>query len=251
MKNTAKRLKEGERATAKQWYSDTIRNGDLMVTGNDWEYNMIQAEQAGTEWLQGRRFGLLDVARFFGVPADLIDAAVSGQSVTYANITQRNVQFLIMHLGPTVTRREKNLTKLLPTPRYCKLNRDALLAMDPETRQRVIRSRLETWQTTNSEARRLDNLPPLSPAERAEMIDIYGRPFASGVLPGSMGSPTTEDSDTIKEGMYPKQAAPAPASPAGPPESDQGAPKQSNGHAPIHQLVAPGPARLRSKGESS
>jgi len=35
-------------------YHDTIQNGDLMVTGNRLGYNMIQAEQAGMEWLEGR-----------------------------------------------------------------------------------------------------------------------------------------------------------------------------------------------------
>lgn len=183
MKHTTKRLNGPERDQAKQWYQDTIRNGDLMVTGNDWEYNMIQAEQAGMEWLQGRRFGLLDVSRFLGVPADLIDAAVSGQSVTYANITQRNLQFLIMNLGPAVIRREKNLTKLLPQPRYCKLNTKALLRMDPAAQQEIFRSQLETWQMTNTEVRALDDKPALTPAERKEMRELYGRPAASGQVP--------------------------------------------------------------------
>jgi HK97 family phage portal protein len=183
MKHTTKRLDAAERDTAKQWYQDTIRNGDLMVTGNDWEYNMIQSEQAGMEWLNGRRFGLLDIARFFGIPADMIDAAVSGQSVTYANITQRNLQFLIMNLGPIVARREKNLTKLLPTPRYMKFNTNALLRMDPENQQQILRSKLETWQITNAEARELEDRRKLQPEQVAEMVKLYGRPVASGQLP--------------------------------------------------------------------
>jgi phage portal protein BeeE len=216
MKNTRKKLEDVERNAAKGWYHDTIRNGDLMVTGYDWEYNMIQAEQAGMEWLMGRQAGLLDVSRFFGVPADLIDAAVSGQSITYANITQRNLQFLIMNLGPAVIRREKNLSKLLPAPRYVKLNTDALLRMDPAARQALIRDRIETWQITNTEARALDESGPLTPEQRAEMIDIYGRPNAAArTLPLEMGSPTTDDAKTLAEGKYPPPPPPpAPAPPA-------------------------------------
>lgn len=191
MKNTVKRLGETERDSAKQWYHDTIRNGDLMVTGNDWEYNMIQAEQAGMEWLEGRRFGLGDIARFFAVPSDLIDAAVSGQSITYANISQRNLEFLIIHLGPAIARREDKLTQLLPQPRYVKLNTDALLRLDPQTRQQVIRSQIETWQMTNSEARLLDDKAPLSKADIDEMTEIYGKPKASGA-----GSPTPGEAQT-------------------------------------------------------
>jgi HK97 family phage portal protein len=191
MKNTVKRLKDDERDSAKQWYRDTIQNGDLMVTGNDWEYNMIQAEQAGMEWLEGRRFGLGDIARYFAVPSDLIDAAVSGQSITYANISQRNLEFLIIHLGPAINRREESLTNLLPQPRYVKLNTDALLRLDPISRQQLIRSQIETWQTTNAEARLLDDKPPLTDAQIAEMTAIYGKPKASGA-----GQPTPGEAET-------------------------------------------------------
>jgi HK97 family phage portal protein len=178
MRNTTKLLQNDAREDAKQWYEDTVRNGDLMVTGKDWEYNMIQAENAGMEWIEGRKYSQTDISRFFGVPADLIDAAVAGSAVTYANISQRNLQFLIMNLGPVVKRREKNLSKLLPTPRYVKLNTDALLRMDPLSRQQIIRSRIETWTLTNSEARALDNLPPLSPGDLTEMQGIYGAALA-------------------------------------------------------------------------
>jgi|SRR5882757_178610 len=192
MKNTVKRLGDIERDSAKQWYHDTIQNGDLMVTGNDWEYNMIQAEQAGMEWLEGRRFGLGDIARFFAVPSDIIDAAVSGQSITYANISQRNLEFLIIHLGPGINRREEALTNLLPAPRYVKLNTDALLRLDPISRQQLIRSQIETWQSTNTEARLLDDKGPLTPEQVKEMTEIYGKPKASGA-----GPPTPGEAETV------------------------------------------------------
>jgi HK97 family phage portal protein len=220
MKNTVKRLGDTERDAAKQWYHDTIQNGDLMVTGNDWEYNMIQAEQAGMEWLEGRRFGLGDIARFFGVPSDLIDAAVSGQSITYANITQRNLEFLIMHLGPAVIRREKKLSQLLPQPRYVKLNTDALLRMDPQTRQQMLRSQLETWQITNDEARDLDNRAPLSDKDIERMTEIYGKPKASGAGPPTPGEAQTDPSlapggaDPGSAPAAPGTAAPAQPAPA-------------------------------------
>ena len=102
--------------------------------GKDYEYDMVQANVAGTEWIEGRRFGLADIARFFQCPADLIDAAVSAPgTLTYASISQRNLQFLIMQLGPAVIRRQNKLSNLLPAPRYVKINTKALLQLDPET----------------------------------------------------------------------------------------------------------------------
>jgi len=191
MRNTAKRLGPNEIATAKQWYSDTVLNGDLLVTGNDWEYDFIQAQNAGMEFIEGRKLSEAAVCRYFDTPADLVDVqASSGGSITYANITQRNLQFLIYHLGPAVVRREVALSRLLPRPRYVKLNTDALLRMDPEMRQQVIRSRVDSWQLTNTEARELDNKPALTPAQRAEMVEIYGAP-KKPVVAGA-GAPSSE-----------------------------------------------------------
>lgn len=185
MRNIRKVLQNEEREDAKSWYKDTVLNGDLMVTGKDWEYNMIQAETAGLEWLEGRRFSVTEICRFLSVPPEMVHGAVSGESVTYANVTQANLQFLIMHLAPAVIRREFWLSRLLPTPRYVKLNTDALLRMDPLTRQQLLRSQLEGWQITNTEARGLDNRAPLSTADLDEMTEIYGSPKISGSKGGS------------------------------------------------------------------
>jgi len=214
MRNTKKRLQDTERDSAKTWYNDTVRNGDLMVTGADWEYNMIQAETAGLEWLEGRRFGVAEICRFLSVPPEMVHGAVSGTSVTYANVTQANLQFLIMHLAPAVIRRERALSKLLPMPRYVKLNTDALLRMDPKSRQDILRSRLEAWQITNSEARALDNLPPLSAADKTEMTEIYGKPKIAGgggAAPGTGQEPAdgggSEDEPAVPaEGWTPAEA---------------------------------------------
>lgn len=192
MRNTAKRLQANDIVTTKQWYRDVVNNGDLLVTGNDWEYHMIQAETAGTEFIHGRNLTDTAICRFFDTPGDLVDVGTAGSSITYANITQRLLEYLILRLGPAVIRREKELTKLLPTPRYVKLNTDALLRMDPETRQKVLASRIDSRLLANSEARALDNNPPLTAAQIAEMEQIYGPPKAKSIAAAPNGSSTTE-----------------------------------------------------------
>ncbi len=197
MRNIAKRLEPDEISTAKQWYRDVVNNGDVMVTGNDWEFHMLQAETAGMEFIEGRKLTDAAICRFFDTPGDLVDVATNGSSITYANITQRLLEHLILRLGPAVIRREKELTKLLPTPRYVKLTTDALLRMDPETRQKVLRSRIESRLLTNTEARALDNNPPLTDAQRQEFIDIYGPPKSSGA--GTTPSDSTDPEPAAAE----------------------------------------------------
>ncbi len=185
MRNLAKRLDGDEIAQAKQWYRDVVQNGDLLVTGNDWEYGMIQAQTAGIEFIEGRHMAALDVCRFFDTPGDLVDVSAKGSSITYANITQRLLEYLILRLGPAVIRREKELTKLLPTPRYVKMNTKALLRLDPETQQKVIRSQVESRLLANAEARGLDNRQPLTAEQKAEFIEIYGPPKSAAAKPGN------------------------------------------------------------------
>jgi HK97 family phage portal protein len=179
-KNTARTLQPGEAVALKQRYRETLDHGDLLVTGRDWDYNPLQAEKMGMEWLEGRKYGLADICRFLGVPADMVEAAVSaGGSVRYENITSRHLDFLILHLGPAVSRREKNLTKLLSAPRFVKLNTDALLRMDPEKRAQMMDEAIEHRRMTVTEARELDNRPPLTPEQEAEFVRLFGAPRAS------------------------------------------------------------------------
>ncbi|SCL43173.1 phage portal protein, HK97 family [Micromonospora pallida] len=174
--NTAKTINKTEAQIAKDHYRAAVTSGDLFVHGKDWEYKPIQTVANDTQFLESRQFGLTDISRFFGCPADLIDAAVSTGSITYATITQRNLQFLIMNLGPAVTRRETALGRLVPGTRYVKLNRSALLAMDPQARAETIKTRLDSRQLTPSEGRALDDRPPLTDADLAEFAAVYGAP---------------------------------------------------------------------------
>lgn len=177
LKNTAKVINKQEADVAKAAFQAAVANGDLFVHGNDWEYKPIQSVAADASFIEARQFGLTDISRFFGVPADLIDAATSGSSVTYASITQRNLQFLIMHLGPAITRRETALTRgLTPGPRYVKLNRSALLAMDPEARARTVQIQINSRTLAPSEARELDDRPPFTDAQANEFDRLFGTP---------------------------------------------------------------------------
>ncbi|MEV0963269.1 phage portal protein [Streptomyces sp. NPDC049910] len=174
LKNTAKTIDPDTADETKRRFKAATQNQDLFVTGNDWEYKMIQAEAAGADWIEAKRYGIGDIARFFDCPGDLIDAATSGSSITYANMTQRNLQFLVMNLGPAVIRRENALSRLTSRPRFVKLNTDALLRMDPQTRAAVLRTQIESRQLAPSEARELEDRPPFTESQMAEFDRLFG-----------------------------------------------------------------------------
>jgi HK97 family phage portal protein len=184
LKNNAKTIDKTQAREAKEAFRAAVENGDVFVHGVDWEYSPVQAVAAQAQFIEARQFGLGDIARFFGVPGDLIDAAVSGSSVTYANISQRNLQFLIMNLGPAVGRREDTFSrKLVSNPRQVKLNTDAMLRMDPETRARVIGEQITSRTLTPSEGRALDDRAPLTEDQYAEFDRLFGSRVATMPTP--------------------------------------------------------------------
>jgi HK97 family phage portal protein len=177
LRNNAKTVTQAQAEEIKDRFKAAVAGRDIFVTGMDWEYQMIQAEQAGSGWLEAKDFGIGDVARFFDVPGDVIDAAVrTGGNINYANVVERNLQLLILHLGPTVVRRENALTRLLPVPRYVKLNTDSLLRMDPKARAEQFALQIDSRTLAPSEARAKEDRPPFTESQLAEFDRLFGAP---------------------------------------------------------------------------
>ncbi|WP_414943315.1 phage portal protein [Amycolatopsis sp. cmx-11-32] len=176
LRNTEKTVSPVEATAIKQRFKASVAGRDLFVHGKDWEYKPIQAMASDANFLQVQQFGIVDIARFFGCPADVIDGAVATGSITYASISQRNLQLLIMNIGPAVFRRESALSDLLPRPRFVKLNSDALLRMDPQTRAEVLGKQIATRQLAPSEARALENRMPFTDEQLAEFDRLFGNP---------------------------------------------------------------------------
>lgn len=159
--------------TAKARFKEATRNRDIFVTGSDWEWAAGAADASQAAFLEQMKYGVTDVCRFFGVPADMIDAEGSSSSITYANVTQRNLQLLVMNLGPAIVRREVALSNLLPRPRYVKLNTDAILRMDPASVTANLVAQVDARLRTVTEAREVLNLAPYTPEQEAEFTRLF------------------------------------------------------------------------------
>lgn len=170
LKNTHQTLDGAEAEKVKDRYNRSVRNGEVFVTGSDWEYEMMGAKASESGFLEAVNASSGDMCRFLGVPGDMVDVNEKTGSITYASITQRNLQLLIMNLGPAVTRRERALSRLLPQPRYVKLNTDAVvLRMDPGQRAELNKVLIDSHQRAPSEVREKDDLPPFTPEQIAEI----------------------------------------------------------------------------------
>jgi HK97 family phage portal protein len=177
--------------TAKDRFKLAVAGRDVFVTGADWEWIPAAMDAASAGFLEERQYGLSDIARFLDVPGDMIDAPSSGSSVTYANITQRNVQTLVMNIGPGLRRRERFWSRrALPQPRQMKFNTDAFLRMDPQTRTALLLSQVAGKTLAPSEARALDNRAPFTPEQMDELrtFGIIGGTTTPAVAPAGIGA---------------------------------------------------------------
>lgn len=184
-KNTAKTLTGKQIDDIKARYARTVRNGGVLVTGSDWDFHPMGASASEAAFTEALRVTGPEICRFFGVPGDLVDVAMDGSSMTYANVTQRQLGLLTMHLGPMITRRERAFTHdMVPRGQTVLFETDAFLRMDPVTRRKMLADSVAARLSTVTEARRTLDLPPLDAADVAEFNTLFGVPRDASPTPG-------------------------------------------------------------------
>lgn len=176
LRNAEKTIDPTSSDAIKDRFRAAIATGDLFVVGKDWEYDPIQAKAVESGFIEMMNVSDAALCRFFGIPAGEVDVPVASSTINYANIQQANLQLLVKHLGPSVDAREDALSRLTARPRFVKLNRSSLLAMDDKTRAEVNQLQINARTLTPSEAREKDDRPPLTPEQIAEFDALFGNP---------------------------------------------------------------------------
>jgi HK97 family phage portal protein len=174
LKNTVMpRLSREKINEAREVFTETAMSGKIFVTGSEWEYTPESQASAGAVFIEEMKYGSADICRFLGVPADMIDAGTGGSNITYANVTQKNLQFLTLHLQPAIMKREWYLSRhAVSNPRYVKFNTDAILRLDPQARVQLLLAQVAGRILAPSEAREIDNRAPFSASQLQEFVDL-------------------------------------------------------------------------------
>lgn len=167
--------------TIKERFLAAIRGRrSVAVLGAGLEYRPIQMAPNESQFAETQDRSTVAVARAFGMPADMIDAAVSGQSVTYANREQRAIDFLTFHADPWLVRVEDLLTRNMVAPLYAKFNRGALLRTDTQTRYQAHDTAIRGGWRTPNEVRLLEDESPLPAGQGDEAL---WPPYATSLPP--------------------------------------------------------------------
>lgn len=177
-KNSEKTVAPSQATAIKNRFHDSVVTGDVLVTGKDWEFQTIGAKASESQFLEAMDASVTDIARFLGVPGDMIDAPATGEHITYANVTQRNLQLLVMNMGPAISRRETKFSLgLVPQPRWVVLDETAILRMDPETAVKVDGAMIVQRTRTPNEVRERRGEMPLTQAQIDEFTALFPAPI--------------------------------------------------------------------------
>lgn len=168
LKNTeADKVSQQDMNDAKSAFRAATANRDLFVHGADWELSAVDLGTMNDGFIKQMEWGVADICRFYDVPASLIGAP-SGQNVTYANVSQQNLELLTLHIAPAVRRREVALTAALPAEYYVSFDKDSLLAMDPQQLSLHLINKVKGRTMTPNEARALEGRAPFTDAQIKE-----------------------------------------------------------------------------------
>lgn len=156
------------------------------VHGSGVKPEQFSVQPGETQFIDLMRFCVEQACRFWAVPPAMVYAAVSGQNVTYANVTDADLSFLKHSLDGYFVRIEQSLTRILPRPQVVRANRNAILRSDVKARFEVYDKRLRQSSMTVNEVRALEDEQPFDdPAFSEPGIPVSGAgPVPDPALPG-------------------------------------------------------------------
>jgi HK97 family phage portal protein len=177
----------------------------VLVGGATWKQTAVTNEQA--QFLESRGFTAAEIAAqmFLIDPADL-GIAVQGTSLTYANISERNLRCVQVTFLPWIVRLERALTSLMPAGQYVKFNLGGLLRGDMKTRFETYKIGKEIDVLLDDEIRGWEELPPLpvravAPPTLVAQIEAVGQLIRAGFEPAAalefLGLPPIEHTGLV------------------------------------------------------
>lgn len=164
---TAQVLKpEQKQALKESWaqqYGGAGNSGKTPVLEAGLTYKPVAMSLEDAEWIEARKFNVYEVCRLFRVPPVIVGAM---ESANYSNSVELNRQFVTLTLRRWLTMWEqaiasKCLSEAARRTYFAEHSVEGLLRGDSTTRAAFYASGIQAGWMKPSEARELENLPPL------------------------------------------------------------------------------------------
>ena len=142
------------------YFSNRTGRRKIAVLGDGLKFQPVSVAPEESQFLDTQKFTVAQICRVYGVPPEMI-AAEAGNSLTYANVEMRSLDFLTYAINPWLVRLETALTGLVPRGQYCKFNAGGLLRTDLKSRYQSYEIGLRAGFLTVDEVRELEDREPL------------------------------------------------------------------------------------------
>jgi HK97 family phage portal protein len=131
------------------------------VLGNGLNWSPVYLSPRDSMYIEAQSWNVQQVARLFGVPAQMLLASVDGNSMTYSNMEQEQMAFVRYTLSQYIIEIESALTHLTTRGTMVKMNVDSLLRSDTLTRYQAHQIAIASGWMTIDEVRAIEDMPTL------------------------------------------------------------------------------------------
>lgn len=155
-------LSPDQAAAAKDAWNTTAgaKNG-VAVLGNGLNYQPMYLNPRDAMFIEAQAWNVQQVARLFGIPANMLMASVDGNSMTYTNMEQEQMAFVRYTLSQYIVEIESALSHVLTRSTMVKINVDSLLRSDTLTRYQAHKLAIESGWMTVDEVRAIEDMPTI------------------------------------------------------------------------------------------
>jgi HK97 family phage portal protein len=141
------------------WNATAGAKNGVAVLGNGLNYQPMYLNPRDAMFIEAQAFNVQQIARLFGIPANMLMASVDGNSMTYTNMEQEQMAFVRYTLSQYIVEIESALSHLLTRGTMVKINVDSLLRSDTLTRYQAHKLAIESGWMTIDEVRAIEDLP--------------------------------------------------------------------------------------------
>lgn len=167
--------------TIKDRVKAAMQNRDPMVLGAGLKFVPLAIKPEESQFLQTQQFSASQICKFFNVPPEMVGAE-SSNSMTYANVEQRSIDFLTYCVSFWLKRIEDSMYGLLEGTSFVRFDVSALLRTDAETTAAVHIQQIAAKVKTPTEVRAEMNLLPMTEEQKKEVNLV---PLITNVIGGS------------------------------------------------------------------
>ena len=155
-------LSPDQAAAAKDAWNATAgaKNG-VAVLGNGLSYQPMYLNPRDSMFIDAQGWNVQQIARLFGIPANMLMASVDGNSMTYTNMEQEQMAFVRYTLSQYIVAIESGLTYLTTRGTMVKMNVESLLRSDTLTRYQAHQIAIASGWMTIDEVRAIEDMPTL------------------------------------------------------------------------------------------